>query len=116
LFYHGVSDPWFSALDTVQYYEKLAAANDGLDATRDWSRLFLVPGMGHCRGGAALDEFDLLTAIVDWVEAGDAPERVTATGDAFPGRSRPLCPHPEHAAYTGRGDPEDARNFECRGP
>ena len=24
LFYHGVSDPWFSALDTVDYYERMA--------------------------------------------------------------------------------------------
>ena len=68
LFYHGVSDPWFSSLDTVQYYEKLAAASGGLDATRDWSRLFLVPGMGHCGGGSTLDQFDMLSAIVDWVE------------------------------------------------
>ena len=40
LFYHGVRDPWFSSLDTVQYYEKLAAASGGIDATRGWSRLF----------------------------------------------------------------------------
>jgi hypothetical protein len=62
LFYHGVSDPWFSALDTIEYYEKLAV-NGGAAPLDDWSRLFLVPGMGHCSGGAAaLDRFDLLTA------------------------------------------------------
>ncbi|HJR69691.1 MAG TPA: tannase/feruloyl esterase family alpha/beta hydrolase [Gammaproteobacteria bacterium] len=114
LFYHGVSDPWFSALDTMGYYERLAAASGGLDATRDWSRLFLVPGMGHCAGGAALDQFDLLSAIVDWVENDEAPDSVVATGRAFPGRSRPLCPHPQHAHYKGSGNPEDAASFECR--
>ncbi len=114
LFYHGVSDPWFSALDTIEYYEKLAAASGGLDATRDWSRLYLVPGMGHCGGGSALDQFDLLSAIVDWVENDKAPDSVAATGRAFPGRSRPLCPHPQHAHYQGSGNPEDAANFECR--
>jgi Tannase and feruloyl esterase len=115
LFYHGVSDPWFSALDTVEYYQKLGAANDGQDTVRDFSRLFLVPGMGHCRGGAAtLDDFDLLGAVVDWVEHDRAPDAVVATGKAFPGRSRPLCPFPQHAAYKGRGDPEDAASFECR--
>src|SRR5262245_24205675 len=100
LFYHGISDPWFSAKDTIEYYEKLG------DDASSWSRLLLVPGMGHCRGGPALDVFDLLSAVVDWVEKGAAPESVTATGDAFPGRSRPLCAYPEHAHYLGRGDPD----------
>jgi len=114
VFYHGVSDPWFSALDTVDYYEKMSAAGGG-DKTAEWSRLFLVPGMGHCQGGAAtLDSFDLLSAVVDWVEKGKAPDAVRATGRAFPGRSRPLCPYPAHAHYKGAGDVEDAGNFECR--
>jgi feruloyl esterase len=115
LFYHGVSDPWFSAQDTVGYYERLGKANGGADVVKNWSRLFLSPGMGHCQGGAAaLDTFDLLTALVDWVEKGTPPDAVTATGRAFPGRSRPLCAYPQHAHYKGSGDPQDARNFECR--
>ena len=114
LFYHGISDPWFSAKDTIEYYENLGSASGGAEATSAWSRLFLVPGMGHCRGGAALDQFDLLSAIVDWVEKGEAPSAVTATGSAFPGKSRPLCAYPKHAHYVGRGDPDDAASFECR--
>jgi feruloyl esterase len=115
LFFHGVSDPWFSALDTIGYYEKLGEGAGGVAATRDWSRLYLVPGMGHCGGGAAaLDRFDLLSAIVDWVEQGHAPEAVVATGAAFPNRSRPLCPYPQHAQYRGAGDPESAASFDCR--
>jgi hypothetical protein len=115
LFYHGISDPWFSSLDTIEYYQKLGDANGGAAQVRDWSRLFLVPGMGHCGGGtAALDQFDLLTAVVDWVEKDEAPESVVATGAAFPNRSRPLCPYPQHAHYKGTGDSENAANFECR--
>ena len=115
LFYHGVSDPWFSAMDTVQYYDRLVADNGGADEVHHWSRLFLVPGMSHCGGGpAALDRFDMLTALVDWVEKGTAPDSVIATGRAFPGRSRPLCPYPQHAHYKGTGDSEQAANFECR--
>jgi hypothetical protein len=115
LFYHGVSDPWFSSLDTIEYYQKLGDTNGGPDVVRDWSRLFLVPGMGHCGGGtAALDRFDLLSAVVDWVEQGKAPDSVVATGAAFPNRSRPLCPYPQHAHYKGTGDSENAANFECR--
>jgi feruloyl esterase len=114
LFYHGVSDPWFSALDTIDYYQRMSAANGGATQVMNWSRLFLVPGMGHCTGGEALDTFDLLGAVVDWVEKGTAPNGVTATGRAFPGRSRPVCAYPQYAAYKGTGDPQDARNFECR--
>ena len=115
IFYHGVSDPWFSALDTVDYYERMSRANGGAAQASNFSRLFLAPGMGHCQGGAsALDSFDLLTAVVDWVEKGIAPDSVTATGRAFPGRSRPLCAYPKHAHYKGQGDTQDAKNFECR--
>jgi feruloyl esterase len=116
LFYHGMSDPWFSGHDTRLYYERLAQVNGGADAVREFSRLFLLPGMGHCAGGAAaLDRFDLLTAIVDWVERDVAPDRVASTGNAFPGRSRPLCGYPEYAHYAG-GDPDAAGSFECRRP
>ncbi|HEU4654744.1 MAG TPA: DUF6351 family protein [Steroidobacteraceae bacterium] len=114
IFAHGLSDPWFSAKETVRYYEQLGKDNDGAPLT-DWSRLFLVPGMGHCAGGArTLDQFDLLTAVVDWVESGRAPERVIATGKSAPGESRPLCPFPKHAQYNGSGDSHDAANYGCR--
>ena len=115
LFYHGMSDPAFAAMDTLDYYLRMAEDSGGLDRTRDWSRFYLVPGMLHCRGGDyALDQFDLLSAVIDWVENDKTPNSVVATGGAFPGRSRPLCAYPEYAHYTGQGDPEDASNFVCR--
>jgi feruloyl esterase len=114
IFMHGLSDPWFSAQDTVQYYERLAQDNAG-EPLAHWSRLFLVPGMGHCAGGArTLDRVDLLDAIVEWVEHDRAPERVIATGASAPGESRPLCPWPAHAHYQGSGDARDASNYMCR--
>jgi feruloyl esterase len=114
IFYHGDSDPWFSPLDTFGYYKDMAAANGGLDAVSQWSQFYFVPGMSHCGGGQALDQFDLLGSIVNWVEKGTTPTSTIATGKAFPGRSRPLCPYPKHAQYKGQGDTEDASNFECR--
>jgi feruloyl esterase len=115
IFFHGVSDPWFSAQETIRYYEAVGQAAGGSDREQTWARLFLSPGMGHCGGGSgALDRFDLLTAVVEWVEHGTAPVAVTATGRAFPGRGRPLCAYPQYAHYKGQGDPEDARNFQCR--
>jgi len=114
IFFHGDSDPWFSPLDTLEYYKSLAATNGGGDKVTEWSRMFLVPGMGHCGGGLALDRFDMLSAVVNWVEKGAAPDAVIATGRAFPGRSRPLCAYPKHAQYTGSSNSEDARNFTCQ--
>jgi pimeloyl-ACP methyl ester carboxylesterase len=115
IFYHGVSDPWFSAQETTRYYKQLVKDNGGQEKVSQWSRLFLVPGMGHCGGGsAALDHFDMIDPIVDWVEKNNAPEQVIVTGNAFPNRNRPLCPYPAYAHYKGVGDPEKAENFECR--
>ena len=114
IFFHGDSDPWFSPLDTLGYYKSLALSNGGAEKVADWSRLFLVPGMAHCGGGPALDRFDMLSAVVDWVEKGTVPASVIATGKAFPGRSRPLCAYPKHAQYTGTGDTQEASNFQCQ--
>ena len=115
LFFHGVSDPWFSANDTIAYYERMAESSGGLAQVRaQSSRAFLVPGMGHCRSGPGLETFDLLQAVVDWVEQGKAPDHVVATGPAFPGRSRPLCAWPRHAAYRGTGNIEEASSFDCK--
>ena len=117
LFYHGVSDPTFSALDTIDYYNRLADANGGADAVRGWGRLFLVPGMGHCGGGSlTTDSFDVLTTLVDWVERGVAPDAIVAKRSGEPSLTRPLCAYPRYAHYSGRGDPSDASNFECRAP
>ena len=110
-----MSDPWFSPLDTINYYEKMSRENGAMDKIKIWSRLFLVPGMGHCQGGAAtVDSFDMLTAIVNWVENGKAPDSVVARTRTQPTRMRPLCAYPSYAAYSGQGDPQNAANFVCR--
>jgi feruloyl esterase len=110
---HGMADPIFSPLESEDYYKRLTAVHGA--QTRDFARLFQIPGMAHCAGGAATDSWDGLGALVEWVEQGKAPERIVATGTTvFPGRSRPLCPYPQHAQYNGSGNPEDAANFTCR--
>jgi pimeloyl-ACP methyl ester carboxylesterase len=115
LFAHGMADPIFSADEMVDYYQRLSKEHGA--GTQDFSRLFLIPGMGHCQGGAGTDRWDGLQALVDWVEKGRAPASITASGTAvFPGRSRPLCPYPQYAAYKGSGDVEKAENFSCRQP
>ncbi len=124
--YHGTADPIFSSDDTVQWYDTLRR-NHG-DAA-DFARLYLVPGMNHCSGGPATDQFDMLSSLVAWVEKGQAPDRVIASargaGNAAgantdlpatwsPTRTRPLCPHPLAARYNGSGDMESAASFSCR--
>ena len=113
LFAHGMADPIFSPHEMIDYHQRLTAVHGA--ATPDFARLFLIPGMAHCSGGAATDSWDGLGALVDWVEKGTAPERITARGTAvFPNRSRPLCAYPKYAHYNGSGDVEDAANFSCR--
>ena len=74
-----------------------------------------MPGMGHCSGGeTTVDTLDMLSAIVDWVEKGIAPDKVTASGRSIPGLSRPLCSYQKYPHYTGKGDSKDAESFECR--
>lgn len=111
IYTHGMSDPWFSAWDTLDYFKRAAAAN-GEQAWADASRLYLVPGMGHCGGGTTRDQADLLTPLVDWVEQGRAPGRILAEGASLEGQ-RPLCPYPTHAHYLG-GDQASPDSYECR--
>jgi len=84
---------------------------------RDYFRMFLMPGVLHCEGGPGPDTVDWAATIADWVENGKAPGRVIArktAGDGAVSRTRPLCPYPQHAEYTGSGGINDAANFVCR--
>jgi hypothetical protein len=110
LFFHGVSDPWFSAFDSWDWWQRAAATNGPTFA--DASRYYMNPGMMHCAGGNAYDRFDLLGPLVEWVENGKAPERPLASR-ADGSASVPLCPHPAYAHYKG-GDPAEAESYECR--
>jgi hypothetical protein len=116
IFYHGEADPWFSANDTVRYFEQVGGANAAVQEIDEYGRLYLVPGMAHCQGGDFTpDSFDLLTPMVEWVENGQPPAAVTATGRSMQGQSRPLCPYPSYAHYKG-GDAASAASYECRTP
>ena len=79
--------------------------------------MFLMPGVLHCSGGPGPDRVDWPATLADWVENGKAPDRVIARKAAAGGavsRTRPLCPYPQHAEYTGAGSTDDAANFVCR--
>jgi feruloyl esterase len=94
----------------TDWYEHLTPRD--VQGPQAWARLFLIPGMTHCGGGQSTDQFDMLSAIQDWVEKGRAPDRVVASGKAFPGITRPLCPYPKVARFDG-GDASNERSFTC---
>ena len=122
IWYHGSSDPGPSVSFTIEYYNALAKKSGGLRRVQKFSRLYLIPNMGHCGGGPSTDQFDMLTPLVEWVENGIAPDEVIASGTNFTSapttRSRPLCPYPEEVRYIGApgGDLSEASNYKCVTP
>lgn len=125
--YHGVSDAIFSVDDTQAWYDQLNDNNQG--HADQFAQFYPVPGMGHCRGGSATDQFDMLTPLVNWVEQGQKPEQVIASvrgknnlgganeelPESFPENlERPLCPYPTVAKYDGKGDTDSAVSFSCQ--
>ncbi len=128
IMYHGWADPFIAPRFSVDLYRAIVldqARRHGLPPaaaarhTRDFARLFMVPGFYHCSGGPGPNVFDMLPELKRWVEQGIAPRRVTASkyvdddrakGVAF---TRPLCPFPRSARYGGDGDPNDAASFRC---
>jgi Tannase and feruloyl esterase len=115
--YQGWADPSLTAFMSVDYYDSVLAKM-GEKATKEFYRLFLIPGMFHCRGGVGCDTVDWLTAIVDWVEKGKAPARLLGAQmeGTLTKRTRPLCPYPQVARYKGTGSVDDAGNFNCVQP
>jgi hypothetical protein len=143
--YHGWADPFVSPLTSVFYYQNVAAdqarrhglhsKRAALAATKDFARLFMVPGMFHCTGGPGANSFgsadqpvtlalqdpqhDVMRALEHWVEDGVAPDQIVATkynndepadGVAF---TRPLCTYPQIAERNGTGSDQDAKNYAC---
>jgi feruloyl esterase len=116
LMYHGWADPALNALVSVRYYEDVTKQMGS--GTSDFFRFYLVPGMLHCEGGVGTGMFDTLSAIVEWVEKGTAPDRevVPRTVAGKTVFTRPLCPYPQAAVYKGTGDTNDAASFDCAVP
>ena len=105
---HGGSDPVFSVLDTINWWNGVNAANAGV--ADSFVRVFPVPGMTHCGGGPATDHFDSLSALERWVIDGKAPASIPAFPGKeapWPGREMPLCPYPQIALANG------ANGYRC---
>lgn len=110
ILWHGWADPALPAQATVDYYRQVQAHDPGAS---EYCRLFMVPGCLHCGGGPGAADVDWLSVIVDWVEQGKAPDKLIASKRQQGGTviTRPLFPYPQHAVYSGSGDPNKAENF-----
>ncbi len=115
--YSGWADQQVNPFPGIEYYETVSKRM-GEAATRDFYRLFMVPGMFHCSGGPGCSSVDWLGAVMDWVEKGTAPQQLLGShlesGQAT--RTRPICPYPQVARYRGAGNTEEAANFACVAP
>lgn len=128
--YQGWADPVVNPLDTIAYYEKVRTQQGSQQATDDFFRLFLAPGMGHCSGGTGPTVFgnggtqapnatadnDLLKALDRWVEQGVAPDAMIASRVQAGAvtATRPVCAYPKKAVYSGSGSTSEAANFTCQ--
>ena len=109
--YHGWSDALVTPYGSIDYYESVLKKM-GTAETRDFYRLYMVPGMGHCSGGAGCHQVDWLSPLVAWVESGKAPGALIGTNPASK-RTRPMCVYPEVAMYKGSGSIDAAESFTC---
>jgi feruloyl esterase len=98
LLWHGINDPGPSFRNTVEYYDEAMQATAG---AAEGIRLFLAPGVAHCRGGAGPDRIDWLSALERWVENNHAPEQLPAT-KAESTLKWDVCAYP--ALPTGQAD------------
>jgi hypothetical protein len=116
ILWHGWSDPGIMPEGMIDYYVKVAE-RDGRDykKTREFARLYMAPGVGHCAGGAGPQPQGMFDALVKWVEKGEAPGTILASKTLPDGkvRTRPLCGYPAVTNYKGIGSTDDAANFQC---
>jgi feruloyl esterase len=142
ILYHGFADPLIPSQTTINYFNALVETMTGghsahsVAQTQQFARLFMAPGMWHCKDGPGPNAFggsiqqqapsydpkyDLLSGLTQWVEEGVAPQSVIATkyvGDAAQSdiaMQRPLCLYPKFAHYNGTGNPNVPQSYKCIG-
>ena len=136
IMYHGFADPLIMPEGTTLYWDDVNQTLTKAGVPLDFAKLYMVPGMGHCSGGAGPNQFgqgssgivpadathDIFRALMAWSEKDTAPQAIVAS--RFPNNvvtqpvqtTRPLCPYPQVAKYSGSGSTDDATNFACANP
>ena len=132
LSYQGWADQSVLPLNVIDYYDTVERLMGGRAKTQDFFRLFMIPGMAHCRRGPGADGFDPVEALEAWVEKGTAPAMLMTHKMVkdqpyagiprlrFPLKredyawTRPDFAYPDVAAFSGRGDWRDAKNWRAK--
>lgn len=120
IMFTGTADPLVPYQDAVNYYERVINKQRGLRQTQTFFRYFLIPGMGHCGAGPGLNDVNenILSALIDWVEHNNAPDKIIATALNCcqvngPIRfKRPIFPYPQFPHYIG-GDVNDVSSYKA---
>ena len=110
IMYHGWADAASNPYNSIDYYD---AVNDAVEDMDSFMKLYMIPGMAHCRGGVGFENADFVTALRNWVENDDAPAGIEATRTSDRA-TRPLCPYPQLARYDGNGDVDSASSYSCQ--
>lgn len=120
IIWHGLHDALIFPRGTIDYYQRVVDTLGGLGRTQRFARLFLAPNFGHCGGGTGPGPTDPFGTVERWVEKGAAPDTLQASLPPNTGvnkttttMTRPLCPFPQVARYTGTGSTNNAQNFTC---
>jgi tannase/feruloyl esterase len=120
----GSADPAIRWRHDVDYYNRVATTLYGGTTEKDyaklqsWYRMFVAPMTGHIGGGLGPFWFDPFAVLRNWVEHGVEPKHILGLTDSQgidPGRTRPMCPFPQTAIYSGFGSTDDANSFKCGG-
>lgn len=124
--HQGWADPSTAANSTLDYYEAMTRVAGSRERADEFSRLYLLPGVGHCGGGAGADVVDFLSALERWVEHNEAPDLLVGhhiRGEVDPGAprfpidpasvefTRPHYPYPAFARYSGKGNAKDFKSW-----
>lgn len=108
IIWHGWADSGSSPLGSLNYWAAVRKQM-GAEAASSFMSLYLLPGVGHCNGGVNTTRTDFLTPVIDWVENGTAPGKVTVNF-VSPSQtsailnSRPAYPYPSTVKYNGTGN------------
>ncbi len=117
LFYHGWIDGLITPQNSIDYYESVVTTL-GEDAVAESMRFYLLPGVAHCSAMEGTGDFAVRGTLEEWLATGTPPERIVARKTLEDGseRTRPLCPYPQVARYSGSGSTNEADSFECVAP
>ncbi|HEY8573189.1 tannase/feruloyl esterase family alpha/beta hydrolase [Phenylobacterium sp.] len=105
--WHGWNDPAIPPLGSIRYHDEVRGR---MGEVSDFYRLYMIPGLLHCRGGHGPGDVDWLDVIDRWVTRAEAPTTLKASHEN--GSSQLLCPYPGVA----RGQGNQADGYRCASP